>query len=249
MKNRLLFNVLLVVFCFLCAGRGETVEKRAYKEINVDSDEKQVMNVEVPQALLKNMPDDDVHKAVRSGGAMGANLDGMPNDDIHAKFRNGMMPNSEALMNSVAPTSLSWSVPEGWQEEKGNGMRIATFKAGEGNTAVETSIISLAGQAGGMSANVGRWMGQLDMEIPSEEKLNEFISRQEKLKTASGMDVTFVDLTQFQQDADGKTPSMIAAVIEGPASQIFIKMTGSKEAVLKNAEQLKLLVQSVKNNS
>lgn len=249
MKKQIFFNLILVVFFSMLALSGETVEKRTFKEINVESDEKQEMAVAGdPHEMIQGMPDDDIHKAVRSGGAMGSNLDAMPNDDIHAKFRNGMMANSDALMNSVAPTSLSWIAPEGWSEEKGNGMRIATFKAGEGNAAVETSIISLAGQAGGISANVGRWMGQLGMEIPSEDKMNEFVNRQQKLKTSDGLDVTMIDLTQLQEDADGQTPSMIAAVIESQSNQIFVKMTGPKEAVLKNVASLKSLVQSMKNN-
>ena len=128
-------------------------------------------------------------------------------------------------------------------------MRVATFKAGEGKTAVETSVISLAGAAGGMAANVTRWMGQLGMDAPSGAGLDEFLAKQEKITTASGLSVTIIDFTQLQTGAPADSDSMIAAVVEGSANQVFIKMTGSKEAVTGHYEAFKALVSSLKDGS
>lgn len=249
-----LFNsiVLMGILCFV--GNAGAVEKRTFREVNIEPEEEQVSEQADPHALMGEMPDDDIHAAFRKNQGSAPDMGAMPDDDIHKQFKTGPsmsggMAMDPALMNSVAPTALSWTTPEGWQEEKGSGMRIATFKAGEGASAVETSVISLAGGAGGMTANVGRWMGQLNLEVPSADKLDEFIARQETLKTGSGLSVTVIDFTQLQKDAAADAPSMIAAVLEGSGNQVFIKMTGSKEAVSRNSDAFRSLVSSLEGGS
>lgn len=249
----------IVVVSIVCLTvEAHAVEKRTFSEVNIEPQQEDVAASQDPHEFIENMPNDDIHAAFRKNqeampdtGAM-PNMDAMPDDDIHKKFKagsamSGGMAIDPALMNSVAPTALSWTAPEGWIEEKGNGMRIATFKAGEGDQAVETSVISLAGGAGGMVANVGRWMGQLNLEVPSAVELDEFINKQEKITTQSGLSVTVIDFTQMQNDAPASAASMIAAVVEGSANQIFIKMTGSKEAVLNQVTSFKALVGSLKD--
>ncbi len=254
MKNRFFNSVVLMsVVCF--AVTAGAVEKRTFQEVNIEPEHEQASQQADPHAFMGEMPDDDIHAAFRKNQGAVPDMGAMPDDDIHKQFKtggpsmSGGMAMDPALMNSVAPTALSWTTPEGWQEEKGSGMRVATFKAGEGDLAVETSVISLAGSAGGMAANVGRWMGQLNLEVPSNVELDEFINRQEKIKTSSDLAVTLIDFTQLQKDSSAETPSMIAAVVEGAGNQVFFKMTGSKGAVQKYFDAFKALVGSLKDGS
>jgi hypothetical protein len=169
----------------------------------------------------------------------------MPNDDVHAKLKMDPMTLSQPIMNSVAPTPLSWSTPSGWNEIKGDGMRLVTFTTLDKEFPIETSIVSLAGPAGGISANITRWLKQLNLPDPSGQELDDFMNRQEKIKILSGLTAQLVDFTQWQKDAPPQTSSMMAAIIEQENSRIFVKMTGAKSGILQNTDSFKSLIQSL----
>lgn len=195
-----------------------------------------------------NMPDDAIHAGLTNRT--------MPDDDIHAGFKSqtappladGMsmsnMPVTPELERSVDRSPLTWQTPSGWAETKGSGMRLATFTTTGGSGPTETSIISLGGQAGGLEANVGRWMRQVNISVGQAE-LQRFLAQQPQLTTASGLSFTLIDLTGLQTAAPADAPSMIAAIIDRGRSQIFVKMTGSKAAVSAQMSNLKNLVESI----
>jgi hypothetical protein len=62
-------------------------------------------------------------------------------------------------------------------------------------------LTSLAGEAGGVSANVMRWAGQLGIAVPPE-RLRAFVDALPEQKTAAGAPMWVVDFN----DADGRTP-------------------------------------------
>lgn len=64
--------------------------------------------------------------------------------------------------------ALAWSLPDGWSEEAGSGMRIATLRPAM-YPSVEVTIIALEGPAGGELANVNRWRDQIGLP-PVEAK-------------------------------------------------------------------------------
>lgn len=69
-----------------------------------------------------------------------------------------------------ADASPTWKLPEGWEEEKAQGLRFATLHFGPGN-ALELTV----GKAGGnLLENVNRWLGQLGQSsVESETQLRE----------------------------------------------------------------------------
>lgn len=58
--------------------------------------------------------------------------------------------------------ALAWSLPDGWSEETGTGMRIATLRPAR-HPSIEITIIALEGTAGGELANVNRWREQIGL--------------------------------------------------------------------------------------
>ena len=50
-------------------------------------------------------------------------------------------------------------------------MRVATFRAGEGESAVEIAVSQFPGDVGGLLANVNRWRKQVGLEPVTEEQL------------------------------------------------------------------------------
>jgi len=218
-------NILLAVMvCLLLQSCDRPVAERRYHEMIVDVPAPQPLDQTDPHAFLSMMPEDDIHR--------------------NLKTNEGNLNNR--LAESVAPAAITWTTPEEWLEKKGDGMRLASFINSDKDFPVETTIISLAGQAGGIPANITRWLQQLNIALPVAMDMDQFISRQEKMVNPSGLELMVVDFTLLQTGPDDQQASMLAAVIDRKASQIFIKMTGSKAAVLKSYAAFKSLIMSIK---
>lgn len=186
------------------------------------------------------VPDSDPHDFMRStpfAGSQQLNLS--PSMQFPAGADNQQM--QDMLDASVAKSSLSWETPRGWSQEKGSGMRLVTFRTQNG--AVECSIVSLGGQAGGLRSNVIRWMGQMNINVPIDDQFSEYLSRQKTLKTKGGFSMTIIDLSEFSQE--GNSPSMIAAIAELEDKTIFVKMTGSRNNIVSNRDRFISLIQSL----
>jgi hypothetical protein len=152
------------------------------------------------------------------------------------------------LEASVARPPLSWATPQGWQEAPGGGMRLATFRPADTGDPVECALISLAGDAGGFESNAARWMKQVNIDVPAQTQMEQFLAAQKKIKTKDGFDATIIDLTQLQSKDDLERPSMAVTIITLPDMTVFVKMTGSRGAVLKNRDQFETLCESLKLN-
>lgn len=66
---------------------------------------------------------------------------------------------------------LAHVTPPEWKERPPNGMRALDFQVGESATD-ECTVTVLAGDAGGLLANVGRWCGQLGVKPWTQEELD-----------------------------------------------------------------------------
>lgn len=240
-SGRLFLYIPFIAVFFL--GCEQPVKVRQYTESFGDVQKKKI----APSAggMFSGMPQDDIHAGI------------MPQDDVHAGLTDPDQQNLSPMMQgmndpalqqqinaSADQTPLEWETPKGWSEKRGGGLRLATFNTSAPKT--ETTIVSLGGSAGGLGANVTRWIQQIKVPVPDAKELDSFIQRQEKFSTSDGMPVTLIDLTQLHSDASPDAPSMIAAVIVKEDAQIFVKMTGSRQAVQKNRETLKSFVKSIR---
>lgn len=86
---------------------------------------------------------------------------------------------------------IRWSVPRGWQEEKGSPERLATYRFGERDPRLELSVSRLAGDGGGLASNVSRWRDQLGLETLGPAEIEATV----QTLPAAGFDVRVVDLT------------------------------------------------------
>ena len=132
-------------------------------------------------------------------------------------------------LGGAAP--LAWQTPPAWQELPGDGIRLAAFRLEQGGdretTPVETTVVMLGGAAGGVEANVARWLGQLGLRLAGDE-LAQFLAAGEPVATRGGLRLTVYDFTALTAP-DGD--SMMVAV--GPAldQTLFVKMSGNGAAV------------------
>jgi hypothetical protein len=140
--------------------------------------------------------------------------------------------------NDALKGKLAWTVPEGWHEEAGSAMRLATFHSNDNEKSIDVSIVSLPGGAGGLEPNLKRWMGQIGMDV-SDAELKTFIKNSPN---------KIFDFTQLQKNAPVSTNSMMAALLEIDGATVFVKMTGTIQSVNQHKSNFLKLVKSIHSN-
>lgn len=215
---KILYSVLAVLLLTSC---DQAPQKRRYDEIVVKSGRQ-------PASM---MSDDDPHRFLR-------------NDPAFAEMFNSQTALTEGL--AEAADGISWTTPDDWVQKPGGGFRLVSFAAADPASAIDVSIVKLEGPAGGINANIVRWMGQLDLPTMKDKALEEFLGTQKKVETANGLAVGLVDFTLLQKGSPATAPSMIAAIIEQPQYKLFIKLTGTISAVEQHREAFTSLCRSIK---
>jgi len=145
---------------------------------------------------------------------------------------------NEQTATAPSKPALSWKRPKSWRDEPSSGMRIAAFSIEGGNATGTCTIIRLSGAAGGLEANVQRWIGQLNLPAMSPEQLDVFLGKQKKISSSGGLEILIVDLTTLGSGTDDE-PTILAAVLTLESSSYFIKLNGP--AGLVNGERASFL--------
>ncbi len=107
-----------------------------------------------------------------------------------------------------------------WQPTALAAMSFGTFVSDN----VIVTLTSLPGEAGGVEANVLRWLQQLSHLKLFDTQKNDFIQSLRKVEGKPSITTTIADYTQLSEDED--SDSMIAAIIFDGQKSIFIKMKG-----------------------
>lgn len=141
----------------------------------------------------------------------------------------------------TAAGALQWTTPSGWIEEPATGMRLAAFTVTRNGATGTCTLITLGGPAGGLEANVRRWMDQLGLDQPSDDELKAFLDRQERL----GAGVIVVDLTDLTDTSD-QAPSMLAAAVPVRDATLFVKFTGPRKLLTAEKDAFLELCRSVR---
>ena len=124
---------------------------------------------------------------------------------------------SEAPMTE---STLEWAAPEGWQDAGPRMMREVTFTAGD----VECYVAMLPGDAGGVEANINRWVGQMGQPALESAAITAlptiaFMGQQAPLVEVSG------DYTDMQ-GAQKSNYKMMGTLVATGTHMVFVKMTG-----------------------
>ena len=137
-----------------------------------------------------------------------------------------------------------FSSPPGWKASPpASSMRKAQFLApGKSGESAEVVFFYFGeGGAGGVKANIDRWMGQFKN---AENKKVEN-------KTVGGTKVTYARATGTflsGRPFGPKTPkegyALLGAIIEGKQGAIFVKMTGPEAAVKANSDKMRAMAES-----
>jgi len=140
---------------------------------------------------------------------------------------------------------MSWTLPEGWSiQPEGDPMRLTGFwapdpdlvKTGESDPKpVDVSIVQLEGDAGGLEANVTRWLGQI--KVPSSFA-KQAIAEAVPVRLASGQQGIVVDFTAFLSGDMTQTESIIGAIVTVEGTSVFVKAMGGRDRLQRLKPQL-----------
>jgi len=138
--------------------------------------------------------------------------------------------------------TLKFKVPAGWiDEQRSSSMRVAQYRlpkldTGDSEDASAVLYYFGQGQGGSATANVERWIGQMQQPDGSASKDK---AKQESFET-NGLKVTTIDLagTYTAETAPGSGQffnkpgfRLRAAVVETPAGSYYVKLVGPEKTV------------------
>jgi hypothetical protein len=148
-----------------------------------------------------------------------------------------------AMLLAESSAGLKWTAPAGWTSKGSAPMRAATYTVQDAECVV---YFFGAGQGGSIDANISRWKGQFTVNgQPAPAKV--------ATRTVHGLPVTEMDVTGTYAGMAGPamTPQapksdtrMLAAIVEGPGGNIFLKFTGPEKTIVANKTKFDQLVNS-----
>jgi hypothetical protein len=143
---------------------------------------------------------------------------------------------------TVEVAGYSFSSPSNWiSSVPTSKMRKAQFKVpGEKGKDAEVAFFYFGGGgAGGVKANVDRWMSQFE-DAKGIEVKNTAVG--DTLVTYAQAHGTFLSGRAFGPKTPKPNYALLAAIISGKNGAIFIKMTGPKETVEAQVSNMKKMV-------
>lgn len=144
------------------------------------------------------------------------------------------------LPNQDAQNTFSGAIaPASWEQLTPSAFQKARYGVTEGGGKAEITVIAMSGQAGGILANINRWMAQLALPPVDEAQLNSCTSQ---ISTPAGVYVV-TELTG--NDARTKQPAaLLGAILVRPSDTWFYKLMGNPGVV---ASQKDAFLQFVRN--
>lgn len=145
-------------------------------------------------------------------------------------------PNNPAAASMAGQQGgFNWMAPGSWNKGAEKPTRAVTYQTSAG---AECYVSVIGGDANGLEANMDRWRGQLGLAplAPGEVEKLERVS----ICGAEGRMITI----EGAGDSAGK--AMLGAMAVVGSRSVFVKLTGSKDAVLKESENFKAFAQSLK---
>lgn len=152
---------------------------------------------------------------------------------------------AEDPATTLKVAELTFQTPAPWKQvPSASTMRAGTLQyAVEG---VEKPLEAVfyyfgAGQGGDAKANVSRWLGQFQGEPESKEETIEAGGQKITLVHATG---TYMVGEMFGPKTPTEGYTLLGGIVPGAEANIFIKLTGPKDAVGKVLEDFKKMIAS-----
>jgi hypothetical protein len=135
----------------------------------------------------------------------------------------------------------SWTLPEGWQEVPGTGMRFATLIVEPGEKPLEIRVTPLALMARDPLGNVNRWREQIGLPHVTEAELGSVV----KTIDVEGRQVDLVNLTG-EAAGEGAPQGILAAIYPGDSQVWFFLMMDDADRVSRQAGAFESFVRGIR---
>jgi hypothetical protein len=150
----------------------------------------------------------------------------------------GMNPMDAAgLTPQPTDTKLSYTLPAGWKEKPVSTMRVASLEVSGPQGIGDVSVVSLAGDGGGLLNNTNRWRQQLEMAPTDSEGLRNLVKDIE----IDGHKGYFMAL---YTGLEGN--GMLVAMVEQGGQTWFIKMTAPAALIQAQEEDFQTFARSIR---
>jgi hypothetical protein len=158
--------------------------------------------------------------------------------DPHA----GMSAESAPAAPAAAAADTGGPLPAGWKEMPPSQFLLAKYLiAGAGGADAEVNVSMLAGEGGGVVANVTRWRGQLGLPPLSEEDM----SKQMQSLDVPGGKAVLVDMTGTDRKT-GKKARLIGVIAPQAGDTWFYKLMGDEQVVEQQKDAFTKFIQTAK---
>ena len=141
----------------------------------------------------------------------------------------------------ASPEIPRWTVPAGWEELAGEGMRFATLRPVPGDGTLEVRVTPLGKIAADPLSNANRWAGQIGLEALDEAALAQ-VSRSVQ---AGDRTAFYVDLKGPATD-DGPGQRILGAILDGDERTWFFMLPGQTDLVEPHAKAFEEFIASVR---
>jgi len=126
----------------------------------------------------------------------------------------------------IATLAVGWKVPEDWKQEKAGQFATAAYALPEGG---RVTVSKLAGDGGGLAANLNRWRGQVGLKPVADKDVSG-----QPLKIADSDEVMqLFNLTSVDSAADAE--GILAGILPLKTETWYFKFSGSV-GVLRKSE-------------
>lgn len=154
------------------------------------------------------------------------------------------------------PMKVTYKTPEGWDEQRAGGMRMASFSVTAGGSTAEITVIPLpmnAAEAASPIANINRWRGQVGLPPLTQKEIIDDLEAEDLGETPKYVRVIKIDnqqalLTDMTAPESASPRETIVGVLH-PIPEIgyiyFYKMKGPADLVAANRDKFLALLQSV----
>lgn len=166
-----------------------------------------------------------------------------------------------AGMGALPPTNASpvdikvtWTLPETWMiRDSANAMRVGSFAVPDPSVAhmgamdphaLDVSVVQLSGEAGGLEANILRWMGQVGL-IATPDELKALVASAPKLKVKTGQEGIFVDFTERLSGDMTQSKSIFGAIVMTKDYTVFVKAMGLRERLIRHKAEIEDFCESL----
>ena len=141
----------------------------------------------------------------------------------------------------VAEPQWRWNRPDRWENLPASGMRLASFAVPLEDGQGSCSLILLAGNGGGLIANINRWRGQLGLPQASEAAI------MAEVKIHPGKESSFQYI--LLENPAQPQQAFLTGIISYPQQTLFIKLILPQKAVQEQEKSFLEFVASISRSA